>query len=432
MLPSVALVLFAIVTANLLWVLITARPAKSDAGNSLQFDSIGIFPDGKISLQVFECILNSRLKTPRVLFLSFFIVLVPSLQADAQSPGPQPLEKTSPTRIRKQVTIDPKLGQRWQGYGTLENIIAGQEYVVELEIENRTGDPLKFAAVKPDCVCYDFKLDERSVDHGNKMSASIKFRCPSAVKDTESGVFLTFLNEAKEDIGRVGLVYQIGGNLFVEAPYSVKLNQKGLTEFLMPVIYTDPVKFESLILSGQETFESLDLQATLVKNDEGTFIKITSGASNRDGNSISGELLLEDKESKRKIKVPLLIVEQTPIEISPLFIHFRTGKDGVARAQALIKVNISAEDDIAAADDEKNVPKEKKVAGIGKLVVDADVSGTKISTDVSELTHNIYRVRLTAPETLLPSTSKVKTMQIRIKWKDLDQLIQTDFFVEKE
>jgi hypothetical protein len=120
--------------------------------------------------------------------------------------------------------------------------------------------------------------------------------------------------------------------------------QEKIDEYLIPIVITEPVKFEDLEIKASSELKdiSVDIART---NEGGVVVKIGAAKNSLPPNGIAGEVIVSHRPSKLERILLLTVTPQLPVRISPSFLAFSTDSqdDRIVRATAIIRVNARAE-----------------------------------------------------------------------------------------
>ena len=293
----------------------------------------------------------------------------------------------------------------WYGEVEMPPIEASLKYDLKLKIRNNTKNDFSFSSVKPGCSCYSFELPNRKIPANKDIDARVKFAAPASSPKADYGVGADFIGENGAMIGRIAIKAKVNGNLYIEPPVNVRVKSAEVSEILLPIYLTEPNKISNLEVDGEDSFEENEVVGTIFEKENQPYLRVLFRSPNRNFSTTSGTLTIRDKVSLKKIDLPLLLIEQAPVEVLPMITSFRetTGDQGSTQfvTKCLLKIN---------TDPEIVTEKEPDVE------VSATINGRPLTVKANRLSRNVYRIfASSSQEDLSPSaTEKVKQ---KINWE---------------
>jgi hypothetical protein len=314
------------------------------------------------------------------------------------------------------------------GYLDLPPLDAGERYELSLTIKNRTQERFAFVTVNPGCNCYSFKVPFSGIDARESAEATVEFQVPQYSPKSSYSVGAEFVGKKNAVVGRVSATGSIRGNLFVEHPESVRLRGRQISEIMLPVIFSAPIKSQDLVVSGQDSFGDLEVVGQIVAGDEGSFfLKVLVQNRDRDGSAIGGTLKIKDSVSEKAIEVPLLLIEQAAVEILPVISTFRQKSQKEADPpvlDCLLKF-----DEMVVAD--SVAEKQGEEHGVD-LSVMAKIKGIPLKLKIDKLSRKVYRVHVEAPEELVSGDDLGDSIEWNVQVNAREFNILTQFRFDRE
>jgi hypothetical protein len=272
------------------------------------------------------------------------------------------------------------------------------------QVINSTKFTLRFSRLEGGCSCYEFHLSDKELPPGQAMKGRVKFQVPKHHHVSTYGVHADLFSSSGENIGRLELFGDIAGNLHLSAPETSTLQLHGVTEFLLPLTISSPVKKENLIVEELESFEGLDVVATVVERGQRLYLQVAAPNTRQDGSFVSGRLRIRDSVTEKSIDWPMLFICQSHLDIVPSVARLRSvpsddvpdvakellnSSGKILSGQFMLKINQAAKD--------VDAQQQKKT---GRDLDDLDVTiratcgETPVVLTSVRLSPSIYRVKV--------------------------------------
>jgi hypothetical protein len=314
----------------------------------------------------------------------FVLLTVLFFLAQENSSSPSDVEKiVGEVEIRKVGS-----GGEWRAVSELRdvNVVAGGNYQLTLKIKNTDQDEFRFSRSVSGCDCTSFKIAHNKISSGESIDAVFSFKIPDSSSKSEYSVSARFLTDNGAEAGLISVSFAVAGNLHVQFSSNSRLKSTEISEILMPIIVSSPIEVSNIEVDGEDSFEGIDVLASIILIDGSPMLRVIVQNLMRDGSAVSGRLTVRDTITKKTVEVPMLLIEEAPIQVAPLIINFRkinnTNEDSF-QSRCILKFNHLPEE----GDEAETEP---------AVFAYASFNGKPLNVDISRLSRSVFRLKITS------------------------------------